>query len=123
MAQEAFLIAWRKASSYRGEGSYRGWLLRIAWTSFLAAHRKRARQHTAEPDIEGARACTTDLAIDVDRALARLGTRERAAALLCFGEGCSHREAATILEMPLGTLKTAVARARAELVAMLGDET
>ena len=36
--------------------------------------------------------------------------------LLCLGEGYSHTEAADILSLPLGTLKSVVARARAELV-------
>ena len=47
------------------------------------------------------------------------GTPERAAALLCFGEGCSHGEAAEIMGLPLGTLKSIVARARAALVKIL----
>ena len=57
--------------------------------------------------------------IDIDRALAALPTRERAAALLCYGEGCSHSEAAAILGLPLGTLKSIVMRARAQLVRQL----
>ena len=60
-----------------------------------------------------------DAAIDLERALAGLGERERAAALLCFGEGCSHAEAAAIMALPLGTLKSIVARARAALVETL----
>ena len=57
--------------------------------------------------------------IDIDRALASLPERERAAALLCLGEGWSHSEAAQILGLPLGTLKSLVARARTKLAVML----
>ena len=53
------------------------------------------------------------------RALAELGERERAAALLCFGEGHSHGEAAAILGLPLGTVKSLVARARRSMLAYL----
>lgn len=122
LAQEVFLKAWRRAGDWRGEGSYRGWLLRIAWTTFLGAHRTKGRQEARdqaafEQQTDARR--NPDLAIDLSRALAGLGTRERAAALLCFGEGCSHGEAARIMELPLGTLKSIVARARAALVERL----
>ena len=53
------------------------------------------------------------------RALSGLGERERAAAILCFGEGCSHGEAAAAMRIPLGTLKSIVARARAQLAQRL----
>jgi RNA polymerase sigma-70 factor (ECF subfamily) len=59
--------------------------------------------------------------LDIDRALASLSPDERAAALLCFGEGYSHSEAARILELPLGTLKSIVARARTKLALYLGE--
>lgn len=120
LAQEAFLRAWRRAGAYRGEGSYRGWLLRIAWTAFLDARRSAGRREGREmavPPQDGP--SDPDAAIDLGRALAGLGTRERAAALLCFGEGCSHGEAAEIMGLPLGTLKSILARARAALVARL----
>ena len=52
----------------------------------------------------------------------RIGTlrpREKAAALLVFQEGYSHAEAAAMLQVPLGTLKSIVARARAALIPLL----
>jgi RNA polymerase sigma-70 factor (ECF subfamily) len=116
LAQETFLKAWRVASSYRGEGSYEGWLLRIAWRLFLSSRRKRREEPVEAPDQAAPEAGDGNKRIDVERALARLPARERAAASLCFGEGCSHSEAAAILELPLGTLKSIVARARGELV-------
>jgi RNA polymerase sigma-70 factor (ECF subfamily) len=105
------------APGWRGEGSYQGWLLRIAWRQFLSSRRGR-RWMPGEADEPAA---TPDVAarIDIERALARLPERERAAALLCFGEGCSHAEAAAILDLPLGTLKSIVARARTALVRQL----
>jgi RNA polymerase sigma-70 factor (ECF subfamily) len=67
------------------------------------------------PEQADASAGEREARIDIDRALARLPGRERAAALLCFGEGYSHGEAAAILELPLGTLKSVAARAKAAL--------
>ena len=119
LAQETFLKAWRMAGSFRGEGSYEGWLLRIGWRLFLS--RRRARREAPADLDAGEEGHRPDLEarIDVDRALARLPERERAAALLCFGQGYSHGEAAAILGLKLGTLKSVVARARAELARQL----
>jgi len=124
LAQEAFVKAWRMAGHYRGEGSYAGWLLRIAWRLFLDARRARRRMEPIGAEIgdEGVDAAP-DCRIDVDRALAKLEPRERAAALLCLGEGYSHGEAAAIMGLPLGTLKSIVARAKAQLGALLSLET
>lgn len=123
LAQEVFLKAWRMAGSWREDGSYGAWLMRIAWTGFLTFHkahgRRAARDQAAfDPDALAVHR-DADTAIDLERALTGLSERERAAALLCFGEGCSHSEAAAILGIPLGTLKSLVLRARAQLVAYL----
>jgi RNA polymerase sigma factor (sigma-70 family) len=121
LAQEAFLKAWRMAPAWRGDGSYEGWLLRIAWRCFLSDRRRRRDS----PDEAGEPAAAPDspeIRLDLARALASLPERERAAASLCFGEGYSHGEAAAILEMPLGTLKGLVARARSRLAKMLEEQ-
>jgi RNA polymerase sigma factor (sigma-70 family) len=120
LAQEVFLKAWRSADAFRGEGSYRAWLMRIAWTLFLSAQRAKGRRDAREQAApEPGRHDDRDTAIDLQRALVGLGERERAASLLCFGEGCSHGEAARIMGIPLGTLKSILARARAALVQRL----
>ncbi|HEX8532838.1 MAG TPA: sigma-70 family RNA polymerase sigma factor [Allosphingosinicella sp.] len=123
LAQEVFVKAWSMRASWREEGSYGAWLMRIAWTSFLSARRADTRRmerdfHTLESSTPGAE-FAPEAALDVDRALASLDERERAAAMLCFAEGYSHGEAARIMDLPLGTLKSIVARARARLVQSL----
>jgi RNA polymerase sigma-70 factor (ECF subfamily) len=119
LAQEAFLKAWRMAGSWRGEGSYEGWLLRIAWRLFLSRQRGRREEQVEATDLGDCTRWDHDARIDVERAFAALAARERAAALLCLGEGYSHSEAAAILDLPLGTLKSIVARARASLARAL----
>ncbi len=122
LAQDTFIAAWRAAASWRQEGSYRSWLLRIAWRKFLSGRRQ---QRPTEPlelaenvGIEAGGHRKTAIA----QAMARLGERERMAALLCFAEGYSHGEAANIMDVPLGTLKSLVARARRSLIDCLEDE-
>jgi RNA polymerase sigma-70 factor (ECF subfamily) len=57
--------------------------------------------------------------VAIDRALAALPDRKRAAALLVFAEGHSHSEAAAMLDIPLGTLKSVIGRARTALTPLL----
>ena len=109
VAQEAFLRAWRFAGGYDGRARYSTWLTRIAWRCRLDALRKERRDEASDerqsPGPAGA-AEVTDL-------LARLPERERAALILCEGHGWTHAEAAVLLEMPVGTLKSVVARSKA----------
>ncbi|MES2754430.1 MAG: RNA polymerase sigma factor [Pseudomonadota bacterium] len=120
LAQEVFVKAWARADRYRGDGSYRGWLFRIALSAFLDTRRGDGRRDAREQAFDAAPAAGDhDLRMDLDRALDRLPARERAAALLCFAEGCSHGEAAAVMVIPLGTLKSILARARTALTAEL----
>ena len=122
LAQEVFIKAWRMRGQWNQERSYGAWLMRIAWTRFLDAHRAAGRRPVLEAGLERDRWHSTgdaDTAIDLSRAMDSLDERGRAAALLCFAEGYSHSEAAAILELPLGTLKSIVARARSQLAASL----
>lgn len=120
IAQETLLAAWRALGQWRADGSFGGWLRAIATRRYLDRLRRAGPgqfamldPNTAAPDAG------SDRRIAVDRALSALAPRERAAALLVFGEGHSHSEAAGILNLPLGTLKSIVARARAALIPLL----
>lgn len=122
IAQEAFLRAWRRAAQFDGRGSYAAWLRAIGWRTFLDRHRHdRSRQRTiAEVSIVPDAADTgIEARIDATTLLAALDPLERACITLCLGEGRSHREAAEILAMPLGSLKTRLARAVRQCRAML----
>lgn len=120
IAQEALLAAWRALGQWRGDGSFAGWLRTIATRRFLDCQRRAGPKHFAEIDPTTVAAdAGTERRIAVDQALAALPPRERAAALLVFGEGHSHGEAAAALGLPLGTLKSIVARARAALIPLL----
>lgn len=122
LAQETFLAAWRAAASWRQESSYRTWLFKIAWRQFLTYRRKeRITEPIEAAERIGIAPCSEKKAA-IDAAMAKLGDRERMAALLCFAEGYSHGEAAAIMAVPLGTLKSLVARARRQLIECLEDE-
>lgn len=123
LAQESFLEAWRKLAQFRMEGSFAGWLLRIAWTRFLMEVRRRKLEPLDETD-EAEIAVETpdpDSHLDLESAMRRLSPGERAGLTLCYAQGFSNEDAAAILDMPLGTLKSHIARGRAKLKALLGD--
>lgn len=120
IAQDALLAAWRALDQWRGDGSFAGWLRRIATRRYLDRRRRATPRTLPENNLSTANTgCAPDRRIAVDQALHNLKPRERAAALLVFGESYSHAEAAAMLGLPLGTLKSIVARARATLIPLL----
>jgi RNA polymerase sigma-70 factor (ECF subfamily) len=114
VAQEAFLKAWRAAGQYDGRARYSTWLTRIAWRCRIDALR---RERAAAP-AEDREAHAAAPSLEVDDMLARLSENERASLVLCEGHGWTHVEAAELLGLPLGTLKSIVARAKAKCRAM-----
>lgn len=123
IAQETLLAAWRALSQWRGEGNFAAWLRTIATRRYLDRRRRSGPGHFAPLDpIDTAPEASPDRKIAVDRALLALPERERAAALLVFGEGHTHSEAAAILGVPLGTLKSIVARSRVALIPLLDGD-
>ncbi len=118
IAQEAFLKAWRFAGQYDGRARFATWLTRIAWRCYADQMRRpKAEIEQAADD----RSDDVAASVAVDDMLARLGESERAALILCEGHGWSHAEAANMLGMPLGTLKSTVARARSKCRAMWSE--
>lgn len=127
LAQETFIAAWRGLVHYRGETTFRSWLLGIAYNRFRSARRRERpltsldalpTADTTESPSPDARA-SQDLQQDLATALSGLDEQERAAIHGCFGVGLSHAEAAAVLAIPLGTLKTTLARAKLKLRARL----
>ena len=118
IAQEAFLKAWRAAGQFDGRARYSSWLTRIAWRCRLDHLRRRQPAEQDEPEHHAGHSD------EVQDMLARLSESERAALILCEGHGWTHPEAAELLSMPLGTLKSTVARAKSKCREMWsrGDE-
>lgn len=119
LAQETFLRAYRRMSTFEGAARFSTWLCQIAYHAFLDArtHAATAAKHEREAardaevvvmPADGEAGAL--LRHDVERALAGLSDVERAALALTFGQDLTHEEAARILGAPLGTLKTTVAR-------------
>jgi len=119
LAQETFFEAWRKIGQFRGEGPFRGWLTRIAWRRYLMAARRRKLEPLDTGEEPAAPPSTSDLRLDLEKAMALLTLPQRAALTICFALDYTHEEAADILGMPLGTLKSHVARGRENMRKLL----
>ena len=117
--RKRFFEAWRKIEQFRGEGPFASWLARIAYRRYLMGARRRKLEPLDEDaDIPDA-AAAPDQRLDLEKAMARLSLPERAALTLCYAQEYTNEEAAEILEMPLGTLKSHVARGREKLRKLL----
>ncbi len=127
LTQETFVRVFRSLSGYT-PGSFEGWLHRITTNLFLdtARRRSRIRMDPLGEDAErvpgGAGLGTPErgfehgnLDHDVQRALDQLSPEFRAAVVLCDIEGLSYEEIAVTLGIKLGTVRSRIHRARAQL--------
>jgi RNA polymerase sigma-70 factor (ECF subfamily) len=126
LAQETFLLAWRKLDQFRGDARFSTWLHRIAYTCFLQARRKPSLpagpdDQDGETGQQAAVPQAMDLHLDIESAMQRLSAAEQTVLLHCVQLGMSHSEAAYVLAMPLGTVKTHAAQGKAKLRALLAD--
>ena len=124
LAQETFLAAWTSLRTLDKPERVRSWLFGIAWRRAQGMARSMSRTRRRETDWQGERpehdAPGTELNIAMQQALAQLPPDQRAAVALCLAGDWSHADAAKILEMPLGTVKSHVLRGRARLLEILG---
>lgn len=124
IAQDAFLTAWSKLRTLRESEQFKSWLFSLAWNKARMAARTAVRGRERDTAWQGERSDTaepqTEMAIALNQALSQLQEDQRAAVALCLAGGWSHADAARILEMPLGTVKSHVLRGRQRLETILG---
>lgn len=122
LAQDSFLHAWEKLHTYAGHGSFIGWLLKVAYTTFLQSKRKSSRYddilekmgHLAEAGGSTHTVESIELS-DLDRFLAVLTEEERAVMILSYACGLSHREIGEAAELPIGTVKSIIFRGKEKI--------
>jgi len=125
LAQETFVFAWEHIARFDTTRPFRPCLFGIAWRKFREGKRswlrRLTRQGHATADMETALQPDPGLKLDLTKALGDLSPEQKAALLLCLGCEFTHAEAAEALAMPLGTIKSHVARGREKLTAALGE--
>lgn len=136
VTQEAFIKAFSHLSSFKGEARFSTWLHRIV-VNAVHDHQRRRRPELVEDEVLDRVASSASggaafagravspaedgLSPELKRALAGLSEGFRLAIVLCDLLGYAYAEAAEILEVQEGTIKSRVFRARAELAAALRE--
>ncbi|MGB5489575.1 MAG: RNA polymerase sigma factor [Woeseiaceae bacterium] len=122
LSQDCFMHAWDKMHTYSGRGSFIGWLLKVAYTTFLQSKRKSKRYaqvieqmgHKMEVDSQ-TYALQSDEVSDLDKLLAVLDEEERAIMIMSYACGLSHREIGDATSLPVGTVKSIIFRGKQKI--------
>ncbi|MEO7428002.1 MAG: sigma-70 family RNA polymerase sigma factor [Acidimicrobiales bacterium] len=128
LTQEVYLRALPALARFRGDASVRTWLLQIA-RHVCADHVRRSTRQRAlairlaqRADRSDAVAAPRTGEVELDDAIASLGADRRTAFVLTQVAGLSYAEAAEVCSVPIGTIRSRVARARGDLLASLTVE-
>lgn len=132
--QDAFLAVARRGGTFRGDSKLSTWLYRVAVNACndIARKRRRRPQSPVEDITATAEAAGIDdpgpdpqtlreTELEVHRALAQLDETSRTLVVLVAIEGFTYQDAAGIVDMPIGTVKSRVHRAKAELAELLAE--
>lgn len=125
LTQSTFLRAWKSLPRFRADSSARTWLLSIARRVCADHIRAAVRWRRATARLQPPAETTPDPSgtHDLELAVAALHPDRRAAFVLTQMLGLAYHDAAEILECPIGTVRSRVARAREDLIAAVdGDE-
>lgn len=126
-AQDAFLKAFRALQAFRGDAAFSTWLHRIAVNAALDIVRRRPPQ---TPDPLDAVAVLADADRELERrelqrrihgAIAGLPPDQRVAVVLRDLQGLSYGEIASVLRVPVGTVRSRLSRGRETLRQTLAD--
>jgi len=121
LAQETFIRAWLNIGSFRAAASFSTWLYRIAYNIYY----DDCRSMKVTSDLEEAADATyenvdkSDIGMDFTSALSHLKTDERTAILLFFMEDKPVVRIATIMNCPVGTVKSHIHRGKEKLARYL----
>jgi len=119
LTQEAFIRAWEKLPSFRGDSAFSTWMHRLTVNVVLghqrSAGRRQAREHAAGEEWYGDGNATRErpgISVDLERAIAGLPDRARTVFVLHDVEGYKHTEISEVAGMAVGTSKAQLSRAR-----------
>lgn len=120
IAQETFIRAYRNLPGFRVDARFSTWLYRIA-INLLVSHHRRQKERSADPRQLQSRLASEavengfDLQQDLASAMSTLPIEQRIALHLCLYNEYTHSEVADIMQVPLGTAKSHIARGKARL--------
>ncbi|MDE6113763.1 MAG: RNA polymerase sigma factor [Muribaculum sp.] len=120
LAQETFIKVYISLRSYQGIARFRTWLYRIAYNEFYMYVRRRRESGEDERGYDNVADTVSpydadDASMDVERCLKVLSEAERTAVLLFYLDDRPIKEIADIMQMPQGTVKSHLSRAKAKM--------
>jgi RNA polymerase sigma-70 factor (ECF subfamily) len=123
LAQEVFVRALRSLPRFRNDGSARAWLMTIARNTCADAVRSKTRwrKHVSPVELPESPEFDRTGSIDNELLLQQLRPDRREVIVLTQLAGLSYAEAAEILQCPIGTVRSRVARARADLLDLVAE--
>jgi RNA polymerase sigma-70 factor (ECF subfamily) len=116
--QDVYLSAYRALPKYRGDARLATWLYRITYNACLAHRARRPKVAEAKPEagpVHPDHAGAVAQRLDLAEALAELPLEQRALVLMIDRDGFDYQAAAEALSIPLGTVSSRLAAARAKL--------
>ncbi|MEM9208306.1 MAG: sigma-70 family RNA polymerase sigma factor [Pseudomonadota bacterium] len=127
LAQDCFMHAWEKLHTYSGKGTVIGWLMKVAYTTFLQSKRRSRRYDEILDDVGQSSETSLDPSggeevTDLDRLLAVLSEEERAVMIMSYALGMSHREISDATTHPVGTIKSIIHRGKERIRDRFGIE-
>jgi RNA polymerase sigma-70 factor (ECF subfamily) len=126
VAQDAFARTWEVLHRFDGRSAFRTFVCGVAyqyWRRGRRAETRRLARDGAYAQLEDEFTVAPDSTperLALRRAMDALPADQRAVLALCLGQEFTHQEAAEALNLPLGTVKSHIARGRARLHAALG---
>lgn len=127
LVQDALLRAWSARARFQAGTNFKAWMFVILRNVFLSGLRRRKFEQEPtgnEPDIAAPAAQTGHMELLAVRdALAKLSPSRREALMLVGAAGMSYEEAAKVCGCAVGTIKSRVSRARADLQRLVDGET
>jgi RNA polymerase sigma-70 factor (ECF subfamily) len=121
-AQEAFLRIWKSLDKFRGESSASTWIFAVTRNVCLTAiARRNARNFAPMEEADRVQRDQPQPDFDIAKLVAQLPGNFRQVVMLFYMEERSYEEVARMLDMPVGTVKTHLHRARKQLAMMLEE--
>lgn len=123
LAQQVFLTAWRSLRRLRSAAAFDGWLKRIMVNVWLQEIRRGKIATVSDVELAdlAVQHDSTAARMDLDAALSTLPPDMRLCVVLAYNEGMSHPEIVALTGLPLGTVKSHIARGAARLRELLAD--
>jgi RNA polymerase sigma-70 factor (ECF subfamily) len=123
LAQDVFIRAYKYLKSYKATANFSTWLYRITYNVFIDNCRSKKQTYDiGDYDFIQEVNKEVNSTIDLQNALKVLKQSEKIIILLHYEKGFSHSEIANILQLPLGTVKTNILRAKVKLKKYYGYE-